>query len=375
MTLGRLLMYVGWTLACPGAGQGAIGRRASAMVWAVAGLAAAVAITWTIWAAVAAIAVRVASAAEAAMRLRRAEAEDKNWPLYASLVGVAGFVFFQFTTDRYEIPSDSMTPTIAVGDTVLVTTLAKGPAHGDVIVFAHPCDGITHIKRAVAVAGDTVEVRCGMLYVNGATSERAGDGAKDFPSLDGMVRSCAGRPALGKIVETPRTSECGPQRHLVVPAGTVFMLGDNRATSIDSRAWGVVPVENVKGRGLGVVWPLSHAHGFSKEPVMSNTQSADERLIASVRDAAAARIKPEAVESAVGMKATVNTSNGFPFDGLRRVDFQPDPEHPHETITLENAKVVVYWMRPIPVDDPHVVGLQFSQDGTSAVFFASIPPP
>jgi signal peptidase I len=260
VTLGRLLMHAGWTLLCPGAGQAAAGRRRVAVLWAAAGLASTVAITWTFWAIPAALAVRVASALDAAPRLRRATAEDRNAPLYASLVAVAGFVFFQFTTDRFAIPSDSMTPAIAVGDSVLVSTLAKTPRRGDVIVFAHPCDGITHIKRVAAVAGDTIEVRCGALYVNGVTHEPVGDGAKDFPRLDGVITGCAGRPPAGKVVHAaPGSSACAPQAHFVVPADSVFVLGDHRAVSIDSRAWGVVPVENVKGRALGVVWPLANA--------------------------------------------------------------------------------------------------------------------
>jgi signal peptidase I len=259
VTLGRLLMHVGWTLLCPGAGQGAAGRRAATAVWAVAGLAAVVAVTWTVWAIVVALAVRIASAIDAAVRVRRVEREDRNLPLYASLVAVVGFVFFQFTTERFAIPSDSMTPSIAVGDSVLVTTLANTPRRGDVIVFAHPCDGITHIKRVAALAGDTVEVRCGALYVNGVTHEQPTDSAKDFPRLDGVMPGCGGRPPPGKVVFAQSAIACTPQVHFIVPEDSVFVLGDNRAVSLDSRAWGAVPVENVKGRALGIVWPLAHA--------------------------------------------------------------------------------------------------------------------
>ncbi len=274
VTLGRLLTHVGWTLACPGAGQGAAGRRGWMIAWAAAGLVAVGAFTVTVWALYVAIGVHVASAVDAAVRLRRVEREDKMLPLYASLVGVAAFVYFQFATDRYAIPSDSMLPTIAPGDTVYVRTFATTPARGDVIVFTHPCEGIPHIKRVVALAGDTVEVRCGLVHVNGKPlpttadfhetndghtyATRPGATAKDFPRLDRVMPSCRGSRPSGDIVATPSDDPCTPQLHMTVPAGSVFVLGDNRAVANDSRVYGVVPTDAILGVAIGVAWPPSH---------------------------------------------------------------------------------------------------------------------
>lgn len=269
MTVRRLLMHVAWTLAFPGAGQGAVGKRAAAMAWAVAGTAAALAMTWTIWALVAAMVIRVASAIDAAIRLRRADAEDKNWPLYASLVGVAGFVYVQLATERFAIPGPSMLPAIAVGDTVYietVTTRWSPPKRGEVIVFDHPCEHRAHIKRVVAIAGDTVESRCGTVYVNGeavAYDTLTDSADKDFPSLDRVQRTCPGKTnqAGGTIVETAKTVDrCARQLHYVVPPGSLFVMGDNRAASIDSRTWGALPLANVTGRAIGVAWPVARIH-------------------------------------------------------------------------------------------------------------------
>lgn len=330
MTLRRLLMVAAWTFAFPGAGQGAAGRRVAMLAWAAAGAAALVAVTWSVWGLPLALAVRLASMGDAIVRLRArarrdAAADNKDLPLYASLVGVAGFVWLQVFTDHFRIPASSMVPTIAVEDRLFVDTLTirwRPPARGEVIVFEHPCQPrISYVKRVIAVGGDTVEVRCDRLYVNGAAvpatrvegpctyadrgddgwitrtcsryretlgghtydtfhaedrpaRERAGDVAHDafalrgdFPSLDRPLAGCGGfgggvdtppsDQPRGDVVDTqPGAAACAPQRHYVVPAGTLFTMGDNRGNSADSRHWGVVPRARVIGRALGVVLPV-----------------------------------------------------------------------------------------------------------------------
>jgi signal peptidase I len=332
VTRGRLLLLVGWTLACPGAAHGAIGRRRAMLAWAVAGLVAILGFAWTVWALAAAAGVRVAAAIDAAVRLRRApiraERASRELAVIASALAAVGLIYFEVVAERFSIPGSSMMPTIAIGDTLYVeklTGLWAAPRRGEVIVFAHPCNGRAHVKRVVAVAGDRVEIRCARLYVNGdAVVEQLADascryddrvddvtrsiacsryretlgghrydtlhaptrpqaaaaGAKDFPSLDGVVHGCGdadGRrgavvDATGGVAPRPTpqdsapfvepraaASACAPQRHLVVPPASVFVLGDNRANSSDSRLWGVVPIANVIGRAVGIAWPLGHA--------------------------------------------------------------------------------------------------------------------
>ncbi|MDQ3365972.1 MAG: signal peptidase I [Myxococcota bacterium] len=328
MTVGRLLMLLGWTFLCPGAGQGAAGRRLAMWAWAIAGLIAMLAFTWTVWALPVSVALRLGAAVDAALRLRRREAgEDLNLPLIASAIGVAAFLHVQFLTERFRVPASSMLPTIAVGDHFYadkLTTLWSPPQRGEVIVFAHPCDRRSYVKRVIGVAGDTVEVRCNQVLVNGtpietglversctyqdqdgadgpwrshpcsryretlgghtydtfhdaerpardANPERRDGDPKDFPSLDGVIRTCTTAPVLdgdrtgstpqpvGKLIETrAQAGACDAQLHYVVPAGSVFTLGDNRANSNDSRYWGVVPLANLTGRAIGVVWPVTH---------------------------------------------------------------------------------------------------------------------
>jgi hypothetical protein len=103
--------------------------------------------------------------------------------------------------------------------------------------------------------------------------------------------------------------------------------------------------------------------------------TSDDQLVAQLRKAVATSVVPESIEATVGHKALINTSTGFPLDGLRRVNIAPDPEHPDETLALATARAVVYWARPTPGDDPHVVGVQVRQDGTASVFFGIVYPP
>jgi signal peptidase I len=145
------------------------------------------------------------------------------------------FVFRSAVADWNYIPSGSMEPTLQVGDRVLVDQHAYAwrlpftrvhlaergaPRAGDVITFASPVDGERLIKRVVAVGGDTVLARRGVLYVN--------------------------RHPVG----TAGYIEFGP---VEVPAGHVFVMGDNHDDSFDSRFWGPLAVDRIYGRALKVV--------------------------------------------------------------------------------------------------------------------------
>ena len=231
-----------------------------------------------------------------------------------------------FVIEAFKIPSSSMYPTLEIGDHIFVNkfiygvripwTTTKlvdlgGPSRGDVIVFMQPCTpDRDYIKRVVALAGDTVEVRCSVVWVNGkpvpqqlvekectyadnsngpwrdmacSRYRETVDGHsydtfqsalrpmqpptpdnKDFPLPDSPPPSCVseGQPAapnqlLGRIERAPTPSgmddTCAPFLHYVVPPGHVFAMGDNRANSNDSRFWGSVPIENIKGKAM-FIW-------------------------------------------------------------------------------------------------------------------------
>ena len=251
-----------------------------------------------------------------------------------------------FVIEAFKIPSSSMYPTLEIGDHIFVNKFIYGiripwtstkffefraPKRGEVIVFMQPCTpDRDYIKRVVAVAGDTVEVRCSVVYVNGkAVPNRLVPGpcsyldyddnakkwkdertecsryretvdgheydtfhepnrpmfeqqfkqgesdlptaTKDFPSHNAPI-SCidsndpdakeAPNQKLGELVETAKPGSkpgaCEPRLAQRIPADHVFVMGDNRANSNDSRFWGSVPIENIKGKAL-FIW-LSYSH-------------------------------------------------------------------------------------------------------------------
>jgi signal peptidase I len=177
---------------------------------------------------------------------------------YAEALGVAlllALVIRTFVVQAFKIPSGSMLPTLQIGDHILVNKFVFGPrlevpltqlslGHlpglrkprpGDVVVFIYPQDrSKDFIKRVVAVEGQTVEVRDRKLYIDG---HPVPDPHAHFtPRREGMVAS---------------GDNFGP---FTVPKDHVFVMGDNRDQSYDSRFWGPVPLEDVKGLATVIYW-------------------------------------------------------------------------------------------------------------------------
>jgi signal peptidase I len=142
----------------------------------------------------------------------------------------------------YSIPTASMTPTLQVGDHIVVTPYhGATPDRGDVVVFRSPSSNDLLVKRIVAVPGDLVESHAGRLFVGG-------------------------HAAAEPYVATPATT--GIVASQVVPAGCFFVLGDNRANSFDSRQWGVLPGQFLIGRARLVLW----SSGTGTMPPQANAE-------------------------------------------------------------------------------------------------------
>ena len=158
---------------------------------------------------------------------------------YGIILVVAFVVVFgvlrPFVVKSFWIPSESMVPTLEVGDRIFVNRFIYRffePERGDIVVFDSLETDDELIKRVVAVPGDRVRVRNGILRVNG-----------DFPD----------EPYAVPVV-FPDGSDFGPTR---VPEGEVFVMGDNRPNSHDSRFFGPVPTENIQGEAFFRFWPPS----------------------------------------------------------------------------------------------------------------------
>ncbi len=171
------------------------------------------------------------------------------------IVLVAAVLLRSFVFAPYFIPSASMEPTLhgcptCNNDHVLVNKLAytlHGVHRGDVVVFDRPPTWHVSephlVKRVIGLPGDRLTVRGGKLYVNGLEL--------DEPYLD---PNCGPMTSLGESPRKP-TKSYGP-----VPKGDVFVLGDNRCDSSDSRAFGPVPESDIVGRAFIIVWPLGRLH-------------------------------------------------------------------------------------------------------------------
>jgi signal peptidase I len=294
------------TFAFPGLAQGSVKRTRRMVSWIAATAASALAIHLTAWAGIVWVAVHLASAIDGGIVARRdARPGNTNGPRIAIAVvlGAIIFGFARLTTPGYLVPTSSMYPTLVIGDHIYVDTLAlrvRGIRRGDVVAHLYPCDrSRTYLKRVIALGGDTIEVRCDVLYVNGKPSPRVleddhasyheDDGAtrsisryretldghdhaifaqprqgeRDFPRLGfPFAPSCAmtdyaGDQTLpqpqGRIVTSnPSAGPCEPQAQYVVPEGAVFVMGDNRNNSNDSRIFGAIAQTDVVGTVIGI---------------------------------------------------------------------------------------------------------------------------
>lgn len=167
------------------------------------------------------------------MTARRPMAPDTARPARRGRVASGALIAFLlalgalrwWVIEPVHITSDSMVPAVHPGAYALVLTTPAavgGLQPNDLVVFASPEDGTRNLKRVIALGGQDVAIRDARVYVDGAERREPGI---DASALDGTY--------------------FGPQ---LVPPGSVFVLGDNRGVSVDSRHYGPVPVDRVRGK-------------------------------------------------------------------------------------------------------------------------------
>ncbi|HMS28062.1 MAG TPA: signal peptidase I [Burkholderiaceae bacterium] len=197
---------------------------------------------------------------------------NKGFILFLGLM----FVLRSAVADWSYIPSSSMNPTLIQGDRVGVNKLAYSlrvpftlhhlvrwgaPARGDVITFDSPLDDVNLIKRVVAIAGDTVEMRDNTVIINGqAVPRQLIQSSRLIPSEMGPLDAEIWQEQLGqKKYESARLIALNRFKDfdaVQVPAGQILVLGDSRDNSNDSRFIGFIDVNRITGRAERVV--MSH---------------------------------------------------------------------------------------------------------------------
>lgn len=172
-----------------------------------------------------------------------AKSEKSVFRQYAEAIIIAiilALVIRSFVIQAFKIPSGSMLQTLQVGDHILVNKFLywfTDPQHGDIIVFKYPQDeGRDFIKRVVALPGDKLEIRAKQLYIN------------DKPLTEPYAIHLD--PATLENPGSPRDG-FGP---IVVAPGQLFMMGDNRDYSMDSRFWGFLDIKKIRGKAFIIYW-------------------------------------------------------------------------------------------------------------------------
>ena len=169
-----------------------------------------------------------------------------------------------FVVQAFKIPTGSMEPNLLIGDHLLVNKFVFAPTlsnaeravlptteirRGDIVVFKYPEDPERDfIKRVIGLSGETIELRGHRIHVNGRAIEE--------PYAHYLPRSTG--PGGAEITPDDVRERYGP---VVVPAGSVFVMGDNRDNSQDSRYWGFLPKENIKGKALMIYWSFDSSGG------------------------------------------------------------------------------------------------------------------
>jgi signal peptidase I len=176
--------------------------------------------------------------------------------LEAAIIAIFLALFIRaFVVQAFKIPSGSMEPTLLIGDHIIVNKFIYGikapfinktiipisePKRGDIIVFIYPVDKEKDfIKRVIGLPGEQIEIKSKKIFINGEL----------FDDPFGVYSK-----------SLKRNENFGP---IIVPTNNLFVMGDNRDHSYDSRYWGFVPFESLKGKAVIIYWSWPHWKRFA----------------------------------------------------------------------------------------------------------------
>jgi signal peptidase I len=181
---------------------------------------------------------------------KRKKSVVRDWAESALIAFILAMIIRAFVIQAFKIPTGSMRPTLLEGDAILVNKFSYGlripftsrrlpenlePQRGDIIVFIYPSDPKKDfIKRVIALPEETVEIKSGTVFI-------------DDKPLTGPLFAQKYYYNKGNLDEAGKK--------ITVPKNSYFVLGDNSASSMDSRYWGFVPRKNVLGRAILIYWP------------------------------------------------------------------------------------------------------------------------
>ena len=214
--------------------------------------------------------------AETRMDMVKKKSFYKEWIEPFLIAAIVALFIRQFVVEAFKIPSGSMIPTLTIGDHLLVNKFVYGPRipftdtriftwkepkRGEVIVFKYPeNEDKNFIKRVVGLPGDKIQIVNGKLYINDQVVPIKATGAPEDKSVE--EGSFFGKPVfyeeqLGAVMHTIQylvdqsAKNDGPW---LVPKDSVFVMGDNRDNSQDSRFWGFVRENKILGRAFIIYW-------------------------------------------------------------------------------------------------------------------------
>ena len=242
------------------------------------------------------------------------EEQKSTWREYAESIGMAilfALVLRSFVIEAFKIPTGSMIPTLLVGDHLFVNKFIYGvrvpltkkylvhfaePKRGEIVVFTFPSasarehiasrpvsqrecidrDSLEHekdfIKRVIGVEGDSVELRDNKLFINGeplAQTFQRKETTGNFMYPHTYIETEQSGDHLYTIQYGGGEPSFGP---IQVKPGHIFVMGDNRDNSADSRCWGQVPVSHVKGRASIIWWSIASGEGMRWDRIGSFIQ-------------------------------------------------------------------------------------------------------
>ncbi|MGQ9604231.1 MAG: signal peptidase I [bacterium] len=183
-------------------------------------------------------------------RARTAKQKAQEWIKSIIFAVIIALLARATVVQAFRIPTSSMEDTLLVGDFLFVNKFIYGikvpfsdlrlakvrePRRGDIVVFKHPGENKDFIKRCIGIAGDTVEIKDDVVYINNIPIEEP-------------------YKVLRPQINAPRNY--GP---IVVPKGHIFVLGDNRHNSYDSRSWGPLDMKLLKGQAMVIYFSWDHS--------------------------------------------------------------------------------------------------------------------